>query len=235
MNTHDDYTKKIAAKAEELHKVEADRDRLTAAVTAADSEHVESLIAAEMEQPDAAKRVRKAKLAADEAKLAMQDLELRRKTLIAVISRLDTEAKKIRRADLDKLRIEAAGEVQRLSNTEFMTTLSNLRTIVNQIGDKLEIIRESENELDGLVQPLRVNRLNTQSPVATWMIDLGDAARWAVQIHEQNAPQIERVRTEPTHRGTEISPGIAPEPVAPSRLTLRELIGGRRRSAVGPS
>ena len=198
---HDDIRKKLAAKAEELRKLDAEEMRLSAAVKAAESEHVESLIAFEMEQLGAGGRVRKAEAELAKTTRAAEDASARRKTLRKVLARMEEEADNLRRAELIARRLELGEKVLK-EEPKYTQALSDFLAVLGSSARTLDEIRDVENELDRLMQPSeRLNRVSLQLPLGSH-IDLSQAAKYAGEVAAQNRRRLEAIRLDPVQQAT---------------------------------
>jgi uncharacterized protein Yka (UPF0111/DUF47 family) len=194
--THSDIRKKIGSKAEELRKEEADETQKAANVKAAEAEHVEALIAVELEESGAAGRVRKAEGELAKATKALQDASARRKTLRAVLERMETEADSLRRSELFARRLELGEKVLK-EEPRYTQALTDFLAVIGTTARTLDEIREIENELDRLMKPNeRLNRIGLQLPLGSH-IDLSQAPQYAAETDAQNRRRLEAVKLDP--------------------------------------
>jgi hypothetical protein len=196
---HDDIRKKIAAKAEEVRKLDAEEMRLASAVKAAEAEHVESLIAVELEDPGAAGRVRKAEGELAKATRAAEDASARRKTLRKVLARMEEEADGLRRSELFARRLEL-GEKVLEDESRYTQALADFLAVLGKTARRLDEIRDVENDLDRLMDGNeRLNRVSLQLPLGSH-IDLSQAAKYAGEVAAQNRRRLEFVKSDPVQK-----------------------------------
>jgi len=193
---HDDIRKKIAAKAEEANKLDAEEVLSASAVKAAEAEHVESLIAVELEESGAAGRVRKAEGELAKATKAAEDATSRRKTLRAVLERMEIEADNLRRSELFARRLELGEKVLK-DEPRYTQALSDFLAVLGSSARTLDEIRDVENDLDRLMDGNeRLNRVSLQLPLGSH-IDLSQAAKYAGEVAAQNRRRLEFIRLDP--------------------------------------
>jgi len=193
---YSDIKAKIGSKTEELRKAEADESRLSSAVKAAEAEHVEALIAVELEESGAAGRVRKAEAELQKVTRAAEDASTRRKTLRAVLERMETEAGNLRRAELFAQREEAAERVLK-REPKCQQALDAYLTELRGVAQELGTINDIERELDRLLlESERLNRIGLQLPLGSH-IDLSQASQYAVEVGAQNRRRLEAIKLDP--------------------------------------
>ena len=190
-----DLKKKIDDKAAELSKLDAADATLKTALKAAQAEHVEALVAIEMEEAGSDGRVRKAEGEVQKLTRASEESTTRRQTLRAVIARMEAEAKTRRTSDLMSMR-EELGEKVLQYEPRYMEALNSFLAVVSAGERILNEIRELENELEGLVAPRRLFRVSLQLPLGSH-IDLSEASKYASEVAAQNRYRVERIKLEP--------------------------------------
>jgi chromosome segregation ATPase len=194
---HEDLRKKIGSKAEELRKLDAEEVRSASAVKAAEAEHVEALIAVELEESGAAGRVRKAETELTKTTKAAEDARARRKTLRTVLERMETEADNLRRAELFARRLELVEEILKDDEPRYTQALSAFLAVIGTTARKHGEIRDLENELDRLMKPNeRLNRASIQLPLGSH-IDLSQAATYASEVAALNSRRLEFIKVDP--------------------------------------
>lgn len=209
---HDEIQNKITAKREELRRLEADEARLNSALKAAEGEHVEALIALELEEAGAANRVRKAQGDLEKATKALSDASTRRKTLAVVLGRMAQDARSSRTAELFAQREQVAKRVIE-QEPRVAAALDAYLAHLRGVAQELAAISDIERELDGLIaEPQRLNRINLQLPLGSH-IDLSQASKYAAEVADQNRRRLEAVRLDPTLGATVQQGQPALEPV----------------------